>query len=58
MFMEGLPRDGVEGQRRLARAGEPGDDDELIARQLEIDGFEMCSRARRTTIRSLAIGVR
>ena len=25
--------DGVEGERRLARAGEPGDDDEAVARQ-------------------------
>ena len=29
--------DGVEGERRLARARQPGEDDELVARQLEVD---------------------
>ena len=33
--------DGVEGERGLARAGEPGDHDELVARDLEVDVLEV-----------------
>ena len=33
--------DRVEGQRRLARAGEPGDDDEAVARQAQGDVLEV-----------------
>ena len=39
--------DGVEGERRLARAGEPGDDDEPVARQPQGDVLEVVlARAR------------
>ena len=33
--------DGVEGERRLARAAEPGDDDQLLARDLDVDVLEV-----------------
>src|SRR5206468_5349971 len=33
--------DGVEGERRLARAREPGDHDELVTRDLEVDVLEI-----------------
>src|SRR5690606_7630712 len=33
--------DGVEGERRLARAGQAGHDDQLVARQVEIDVLEV-----------------
>ncbi|MNV51125.1 hypothetical protein D3C71_1431640 [compost metagenome] len=33
--------DGVEGQRRLARAGQAGDDNQLVAGQVEIDVLEI-----------------
>ena len=33
--------DGVEGERRLARAGEAGDDDEAVARQPQADVLEV-----------------
>jgi ribosomal protein L21 len=33
--------DGVEGQRRLARAGQAGDHDQLVARQVEIDVLQV-----------------
>ena len=31
----------IESQRRLARAGQTGDDDELVARQVEADVFQI-----------------
>jgi hypothetical protein len=37
--------DGVEGQRRLARAGQAGDHDQLVPREVEIDVLEVV-RAR------------
>ncbi len=33
--------DGVEGERGLARAGQPGQDDELIARKVDVDVLEV-----------------
>jgi hypothetical protein len=33
--------DGIEGQRRLARAGQPGDDDQPVARQIDIDVLQV-----------------
>ena len=33
--------DGVEGEGRLAGAGEAGDDDELVARDLDVDVLEV-----------------
>ncbi len=33
--------DRIEGQGRLARAGEAGDDDQLVARQLQVDVFQI-----------------
>ena len=33
--------DGIESERRLARAGKPGDDDQPAARQRHIDGFQV-----------------
>ena len=33
--------DGVEGERGLARSGQPGDHHELVAGELEIDGLEI-----------------
>ncbi len=33
--------DGVEGQRALARPGQAGEDDELVAGQLEVDALEV-----------------
>ena len=33
--------DGVEGERGLARAAQPGDDDELVPRDLDVDGLEV-----------------
>ena len=33
--------DGVEGQRRLARPGQPGDDDEAVARQTDVDALQV-----------------
>ena len=33
--------DRVEGERRLARAGEAGDDDQLVARDLDVDVLEV-----------------
>jgi hypothetical protein len=33
--------DGVEGERGLARAAQPGDDDELVPRNLDVDGLEV-----------------
>ena len=33
--------DRVEGEARLARAGEPGDDDQRVAGQLEVDALEV-----------------
>ena len=36
-----LGEDGVEGERGLARAAETGDDDEAIARQLQVDRLEI-----------------
>ncbi len=43
--------DRVEGERRLARAGQPGDDDELVARQIQIDALQiMGARAANTDV--------
>ena len=33
--------DGVESQRGLTRAGQPGDDDELVTRDLDGDIFQV-----------------
>src|SRR5690606_27061722 len=33
--------DGVEGERGLAGAGQPGDDDEAVPRQLDVDVLEV-----------------
>ena len=33
--------DGIEGERGLAAAGEAGDDDEAVARQVEVDVFQV-----------------
>ena len=33
--------DGVEGERGLARAGQPGDDHQLVARDLDVDVLEV-----------------
>jgi len=33
--------DGVESEGRFARAGEAGDDDELVAGDVDIDAFEI-----------------
>src|SRR5262249_46329033 len=33
--------DGVEGERRLARAGQPGEHHELVARDLDVDALEV-----------------
>ena len=41
--------DRVEGERGLARARQPGEDDQLVARQLDEMFFRLCSRAPRTT---------
>ena len=38
--------DRVERERRLPRAGEPGEDDQLVARQLEVDVAEVVLHAR------------
>src|SRR5262245_44345135 len=37
----GFGVDGVEGERRFARAREPGDHDQLVARDLEVDVLEI-----------------
>ena len=36
-----LGEDRVEGQRRLARSGQPGEDDQRVARQVEIDAAQV-----------------
>jgi hypothetical protein len=36
-----LGEDGVEGQRALARSGQPGQDDELVARNVDVDVLEI-----------------
>ena len=33
--------DGVEGEARLARAGQAGDDDQLLAREIDVDALEV-----------------
>jgi tetratricopeptide (TPR) repeat protein len=38
--------DGIEGQRRLARAGQAGDHDQLVARQVEVDVLEVVGACR------------
>ena len=40
--------DRVEGERRLARPGQAGEDDQLVARQLDVTFLRLCSRAPRT----------
>jgi hypothetical protein len=41
--------DGVEGKARLARAGQAGDDDQLVPRQIDVDPLEvMLARAAHT----------
>ena len=38
--------DGIEGERGFAAAGEAGDDDHAVARQVEVDIFRLWVRAR------------
>src|SRR5207249_9678995 len=42
--------EGVEGERRLPRARQPGHHHQAIARDLDVDALEVCSRAPRTTM--------
>ena len=49
--------DGVEGERGLARTREAGDDDELVARQLDVDVLEVvdaCAAHRNPVVRHLS----
>ena len=47
--------DGVEGERRLSRARQPGDHHQLVARDLDVMFLRLCSRAP-TTTRESAMG--
>jgi hypothetical protein len=47
-----LGEDRVEGQARLAGAGQPGEDDQGVAGRSSETSLRLCSRAPRTTRRS------